>query len=121
MILAHDLDEERGVRQMIVFNYLENNALNREPIFLSSRKGRADAIFRPIHGIGHKIYIEVRVHAKARSEGNRSNPTILIETVAVLVVDLIEHPESRLSIGSPDECFIRIHRFQSDVDNRLEC
>src|SRR5690606_19531122 len=119
-VVLDDLPQVRVVRHLPPLGELENDAIEGEAVAIRRLQGGANAQLRAVHGVGHEIDAEQALHAEPRRELDSLDPAGLVEQVAVVLVDVLEHPAGGLAVDAPHQGFVGKDLAPRHIDDGLE-
>ena len=88
---------------------------------IRSFNGSANAGFRVVDGIGHKVDAEHFVQTKLSGGFNGFDPARLIKKILVLIINPLKHPTGTFTIRTPHQSFVTNNLPALPIDNRLKC
>ena len=119
LVLAQDAGEPGAVFHALAFGHLEDDAVGGEPVHARRFQRGADADLGLVDRVGHEVDRQPVLQAQLRRGLDGLHAAGLVEAVAVVDRDLVEHPAGALAGGAAHQGLVCPDAARGDVDDGL--
>ena len=119
-VLSQDLCKPLAVVDVLAFDRLEDDLVDRKTVGFCGGQGGADAQLRLVDGVWHEVDGQHRLHVEMGGRLDRFGTASLIETISILFVDFRQHGEGTLTFRTTHKRLVREYGSRTNVDDGLE-